>query len=317
VLPGCAAPLSVTIVAPESDHIARQSAQLLQHEANAAGMTLLLDSASSKTTTPDPDLIVMPLRSLARQIPALEILELPFYFADLDAIHEAVDGKLGNMLRNITRQQNWEILAFWDEGRHVMSGLRRYDRVVNLTGMEFLLTRPDPIATRQFLAWRATPRIIQQADQETVLRECLIASPAATLQEIRREQLERVHMTLSLSYHRYEGWLLLSPAKTWHSLPASKRETINRILPQVNLAQRTLAARREAEALQSLREVGFVIHELDKKARQAFIDRLPGWAELLSSDIDPAMREQLLSVSGNHDHNIDSLKQPSAPATTP
>jgi TRAP-type C4-dicarboxylate transport system substrate-binding protein len=318
VLSACATPLHVTVVAPESDHLAWQSARILQRDADAEGLTLLLNPVSTNTqkATPAPDLIVMPLRSLAGQLPALEILELPFFFVDLDAVHQAVDGELGLALRDIARRQQWEVLAFWDEGLHVMSGLRRYDRVVNLTGMEFLLTRADPMAERQFLAWRATPRIIRQADQETVLRECLIASRAATLQEIKREELERVHMTLSLTRHRYEGWLLLSPANTWADLPNSIREKITKILPQVNQAQRALAARREAEALKSLRNIGFVVHELDANARQAFIDRLPSWARLLPEEIDIQTREHLLTLSGIHDHNIHS-RQALPAVTTP
>lgn len=312
-LPAWAAPLYLTVVAPTPDHLAFESARILQHAAATAGLDLQLSPA----TTPSPEFIVMPLRSLASQLPALEILELPFLFTDLNAVHNAVDGELGASLRDIARLHGWEILAFWDEGMHVMSGLRRYDRVANLNGMEFLLTRPDPVAERQFQAWRATPRTIQQADREAVLRECLIASRAATLQELQREGMERVHMTLSLTRHRYEGWLLLASTKTWASLPDTTRQIIHKIIPGVSDQQRAAAARREAKALQALRTAGFVVHEVDAKARQAFIKRLPERTQLLSNEIDQPTRQRLLMLSGiSDDSNRLQMARP-APASAP
>lgn len=318
-LPGWAAPLRLAVVAPDTEHLAWDSARVLQHAAQAEGLTLLLEPATTDTTstTQQPDLIVMPLRSLANRIVALEILELPFFYADLNAVHTALDGVMGSALRDIARQQQWEILAFWDEGLHVMSGLRRYDRVANLNGMEFLLTRPDPVTERQLQAWRATPRTIRQADREAVLRECLIASRAATLQEIKREELERVHMTLSLTRHRYEGWLLLAPAEKWEQIPQTTRRTLIRMLPQVTREQRAAAARREAEALQALRKAGFVVHEVDARARQAFVDRLLPWSGLLSKDIDTQTRTRLLSLYQISDDSNHPKPAPSAPAATP
>jgi len=310
-LPGWAASLRLAVVAQDTGHLAWDSARLLQGAARTEGLSLLLEPAATdaQSKTQLPDLVVMPLRSLANRIPALEILELPFLYADLNAVHRAVDGALGTALRDIARQQQWEILAFWDEGLHVMSGLRRYDRVANLNGMEFLLTRPEPVIERQLQAWRATPRTIRQADREAVLRECLIASRAATLQEIQREGLERVHMTLSITRHRYEGWLLLAPATRWTHMPEATRETLIRIMPQVPREQRAAAARREADALQALRKAGFVVHAVDVRARQAFVDRLLPWSQLLSKTIDATTRARLLTLNDVSDDSNRLQKQ--------
>ncbi len=294
-LPGFTAAPRLVVIAPERNHLAWTSARLLVQAAHANDLPLLVDGSAHDADA--PQLILMPVRSLALRVPALEILELPFFYPDLDAVHRAVDGPLGAALREAAANNGWRILAFWDEGMQVMSGLRRYDRAVNLTGMEFLLTRPDPVARRQFFAWHATPRRIAAESREAVLRECKVASRAATLQEIQREGLARAHLSLSLTEHRYEGWLLLASSESWKRLSQGQRTTLLRILPGVTARQRKEAARRERAALSDLRQAGLEVYPLDANQRQAFIQRLPSWSALLDDDLDPQQRTRLLGLA--------------------
>jgi hypothetical protein len=177
-------PLQLAVVAPPGDdHLARAAARRLQQVAAEDNLSLVVETASL-TEGPGsvPDLFLMPVRSLATQVPALQVLELPLLFPSIESVHPAVDGELGALLAREARARGWEILAWWDEGMHVLSGLKRYDRVRN---------------EKQFDYWKAYTRRIDPQDREAVLRECLIASRAATLQEIVREQLYRVHLSIS------------------------------------------------------------------------------------------------------------------------
>lgn len=303
-VPAWAQPLQVAVIAPQPDHLAWASARLLQNAAEAEGLHLDLEASASGPLRHPPDLVIMPVRSLAARVPALEVLELPFLYSDLEAVHQALDGVLGVRLRRAARAEGWEILAFWDEGMHVMSGLRRYDRAVNLTGMEFLITRPDPVAARQFLAWKATPRTIRPASRDAVLRECLIASRAATLQELQREGLQRVHMTVALTRHRYEGWLVLSPSERWSRLSDEQRAAMGKILPTVTRSQRAEAARRERAALAALRDAGMLVYDLNDDQRQAFEQRLPNPAALLSEGVAATARELLPPPAQGEDERV-------------
>lgn len=150
-------PLQLAVVAPlGEEHFARVASGRLQRTAEEGGLALVVKTASV-TGAPgtDPDLFVMPVRSLATQVPALQVLELPFFYPSLEAVHQAVDGGLGASLVREARARGWEIVAWWDEGMHVLSGLKRYDRVRNLKIREFLVTRPDPVAEKQFSYWKA------------------------------------------------------------------------------------------------------------------------------------------------------------------
>jgi TRAP-type C4-dicarboxylate transport system substrate-binding protein len=250
------APLQLALVAPPGDdHLARAAARRLQQNAAEGNLELVVETASlTEGAGSEPDLFLMPVRSLATQVPALQVLELPFLFPSLEAVHPAVDDELGALLAREARARGWEILAWWDEGMHVLSGLKRYDRVRNLKIREFLVTRPDPVAEKQFDYWKAYTRRIDPQDREAVLRECLIASRAATLQEI----------------------VVVAPGDRWAGLDGQTRQQLQAALATTTAWQRADARQREAAALAELQRMGMTIYEVDEAERAAFCRTWPG-----------------------------------------
>jgi len=291
--------LQLAMVAPPGDdHLAHTAARKLRQNAIENNLDLTVEAASV-TEAPGslPDLFLMPVRSLATQVPELQVLELPFLFSSIEGVHWAVDGELGGLLAREARTRGWEILAWWDEGMHVLSGLKRYDRVRNLKIREFLITRPDPVAEKQFKYWRAYPRRIDLQDREAVLRECLIASRAATLQRIMREELFRVHLAVSLSYHRYEGWVVVAPRDRWAELDEQTMQKLQTALDRTTAWQRADARQREAAALAELQSAGMEIYEVEDVEREAFRALLPNLAELLPDRLDKQTRQVLVTLA--------------------
>jgi TRAP-type C4-dicarboxylate transport system substrate-binding protein len=212
-------------------------------------------------------------------------------------VHRRLDGALGQSLAEEARKRGWEIVAFWDEGMHVFSGLKRYDLVRNLKAREFLITRPDPLAEKQFQYWRADARRIRPQDREAVLRECLTANRAATLQEVVREELYRVHLDVSLTNHRYEGWVVVAPAERWAHLDAETREKLRAVLRETTAWQRNDAREREAKALGELKRQGMAVYAVDAQEREAFREALPDYVELLPNELSPEKKRELIELA--------------------
>ena len=292
-------PVRLAVVAPADDgHLAWAAAAQLHGRAKDNDLEIAIRPAAViHSGEPLPDLLVMPIRSLATRLPSLQILELPFLYASLDVVHDRLDGALGRYLTDEAHKGGWEILTFWDEGMHVFSGLKRFDRARNLKAREFLITRRDPVAEKQFQYWKADARRIDPADRAAVLRECLIASRAATLQEIVREQLYRVHLSMSLSYHRYEGWVVVAPSERWAGIDPATREKLAKALTETTIWQRNDAREREAAALAELKRRGMTIHEVDADEREAFRKPLPDFAELLSDELDAQQKRELIGLA--------------------
>ncbi|MGB5474526.1 MAG: TRAP transporter substrate-binding protein DctP [Gammaproteobacteria bacterium] len=291
--------LRVAVVAPaDNSHLAWVAAAHLQQAARDHGIDIAIEAASlTGTADPLPELLVMPVRSLATQVRAYQVLELPFFYPGLEAVHERLDGALGKYLADDARRHGWEVLAYWDEGMHIISGLKRYDRARNLKAREFLITRPDPVAEKQYQYWKASARRIDPEDRQAVLSECLIAGRAATLQQIVREQLYRVHLAMSLTNHRYEGWVLVAPAEHWANLDPATKEKLASVVRETTIWQRNDAQQREAAALAELKKAGMAIYEVDADEREAFRRVLPNYAELLTDELDAQQKRELIELA--------------------
>jgi TRAP-type C4-dicarboxylate transport system substrate-binding protein len=289
------------VVAHDASHLAWSAASRLADAAGKNALKIQLELASKPgeqaSNAAAPDLLVMPLHSLATRMPALEILELPFFYADIDAVHQAIDGGLGKLLRDQVRHQGWELLAFWDEGMHALSGNRRYDTAINLTGMEFILLRPDPIAEKLFKAFDAWTRPARPQTREQLLRECMIGSRSASLQQLWHERLDRVHLDLSLTAHRYEGWVVLAPVAAWNKHSEADRAALVEVLASMATWQRADARRREEEALHQLETSGMTVHRLTAEQRSGFLERLPAWEALLSDSLEQTLRQKLVATA--------------------
>ena len=289
----------IAVAGPDDEsHFAWAAARELKRVAAGKGIEVNVEPAPLAGSSEIAwDLMVMPVRSLATQVPALEILELPFFYPSLAAVHANLDGPLGERLDAEASQRGWKMVAFWDEGMHIFSGLKRFDRVRNLKAREFLITRPDPIAERQFRYWKADARRIQPENREAVLRECLIANRATTLQEVTREQLYRVHLAMSLTHHRYEGWVVVAPLDRWMQSPASTREALEAALTEIRAWQRRDTEHREAAALAELKRLGMTIYDVDTTEREAFAAALPDPTELMSNQLSPAQARELIDLA--------------------
>jgi TRAP-type C4-dicarboxylate transport system substrate-binding protein len=291
----------LTVVTHEPGHFSWEAAARLVDTAAENGLEILPQLAArpgeKKPGTVSPDLLLMPLRSLATQVPAFEILELPFLFSGIDAVHQAFDSELGKLLREQARRQGWELLALWDEGMHALSGQRRYDRAINLTGMEFILLRPDPVAEKQFRAFDAWTRFAQPQTREQLLRECMIGSRSASLQQIWHERLDRVHLAVSLTAHRYEGWVVIAPAGPWNTRSDKDRAMLLKALSSTTQWQRADSKQRETDALKQLKTSGMQVHYLDAEQRKAFLELLPAWEALLSDELEHSLRQKLVAAA--------------------
>ena len=298
---GTAADIALWVAAPTENesHIAWRTASLITEALGERGLSLNSQPAPLTDTSDTPShLILMPLRSLADKVPALQVLELPFLFDGMTSVHHALDGDLGSRLRRSVESKDFKLLAIFDEGMHIMSGLRRYDRVANLTGMEFLLTRPDPIAEHQFKYWRAAPRHINVSDRASVLRECQIASRAVTWQQALDEQLHRVHLSVSPTHHRYEGWILVAANRWWRNLAEDKQKTLRDAMVAMLPEQRQLAAAREAKARDALLAKGLRRYPLTREQRTAYRAKVqPAWSQLLPNALSESEKRALLATS--------------------
>jgi TRAP-type C4-dicarboxylate transport system substrate-binding protein len=291
-----AKPLTVAVATVERTHLVWSVAEKWQ--ATLSGTPAALSLAATEEGLPaDADVAIVPLSVFARQVPAVSVLGLPFLFVDLPAMHRVLDGALGVALRRASEQAGWQLLALWDEGMQSLSGNQPYNRVQNLAGIEFAVQRPDPVEEKTLAALDAWSRNIRPNSLERMAQECLVDSRSATLQEMWREHLYRVHLNLTLTRHRYEGWVVVAAGDKWKRLSPAARRALQDSLKQITPWEREEAARREAEALKSLTGAGLEVADLGAAERDAMRARLLPLERLLPDAVSPSLGRRLVALA--------------------
>jgi TRAP-type C4-dicarboxylate transport system substrate-binding protein len=297
-MPGAAArTIQVEVAAVDEAHIAKASARHLAGSGDRHAPELAYPAKPEPKTDPPLRLSILPLHELAREIPELSVAQLPFFYADLSALHRALDGELGKALRAAARARGWELLAFWDEGVQVMSGNLAYTRAQAIRGMEFALLRDDPIAEIELRALDVWSRRARPTSLAQLHKECVVNSRSATLQQIRSEQLARVHLDLTLTRHRYEGWVVAMRSEAWNALEPDERAGLIERLDSMRAWQREQAARAEANALRDLVKAGMTAHPLPQETWTTYRAMQPAWEDFLPTALPRESRLGLISVA--------------------
>jgi len=291
--------LNLSTASTDNTDIAQISVQQFIQTTNQHNPAIEIKTSVNQHTLENhsSDLMVMPLYKLAQKVPAIEVLELPFFYSGIKQIHNQLGGKQGEYLKQQALEKGWVILGWWDEGMQVFSGNRRYNQRVNLSGMEFILLHDDPMAKQQFKSFNAWSRQVTPQSSKQLLKECAVGSRSASLQRIWSERLDRVHLSLSLTQHRYEGWVLAAPLSRWKKLPTKLRQQLQQSALNMRDWQRLQANSREQESLEKLKQHNMKIFELSAEQHQEFVQRLPAWEDLLPGSLS-AEEKQLLLTNG-------------------
>ena len=307
-----AKPLTVAVATADRTHLVWSAAEKWQAGLSQISYPLSLSASGDGMAAADADIAIVPVQVFTQQVPAIGVLGLPFLFSDLRAVHGALDGRLGEALQQEAEQAGWHLLAIWDEGMQSLSGNQPYNRVQNLAGIEFAVLRPDTIEEKTFQTLDAWSHNVRPNSLAHMAQECLVNSRSATLQEMWRENLHRVHLNLTLTRHRYEGWVVAIPGDKWKRLPLATRRALSASLRKITPWEREESAQREAEALKKLKDAGLETMELSVNERGAMRARLAPLERLLPDSLSPSLRRRLvaLATGGSAGAGLDGAGKP-------
>ncbi len=289
-------PVPVEVRVPDAAHVAWTSTAHLSESARAGGVEL---SAIPTGPSPSSDgqLVVMAIHEFARLVPAISVLELPFFYRDLSTLHRAVDGALGIELRAAARDRGWELLAIWDEGMELMSGNIPFLQPQVLSGKEFVILREDPIAERNFRALDVWTRHVSPESIAQLQTECVVSGRSVTAQQIVREQLARVHLDVTMSRHRYAGWVVAMRKDAWGRLDARKRSALTRTLGTMSAWQRDHARLEEERALAALKRDGMSTYPLPPESWNRYRQMQPAWESFLPEALSQDQKRRLVEAA--------------------
>ena len=197
-------------------------------------------------------------------VPVTEMPGLPFTFKNSAEVFAALDGDLGDYIRNELMAKG--IHAFrrgFDNGfHHITTSTKPIRTVDDLAGMK-IRTPVQKMTVDFFESLGARPMTFTLNQLYAVLKDHTVDGQTDPLGLILLMKLYEVQTYLSLTNHWWSGFTLVASAQAWRALPPDLQAVIERHAEAAALAQRQDIDQLNAGALAALRSKGMIVNEAD------------------------------------------------------
>jgi tripartite ATP-independent transporter DctP family solute receptor len=217
--------------------------------------------------------------------PATALPLLPFAFKDSSAVFGALDGALGNVIRDELRRAGLHTLGFMQNGfHHITTGTRAIHTVDDFAGLK--IRSPGGAVTADF--WQtvgAEAGMVPFGDMYAALKAKQFDGQTDPLGVVQALRLYEVQTYLSLTGHWWSGFTLLAHRATWEALPSEIRRVIADSAGKYSLAQRAEIERFNIAGETTLAEHGMIVNRADTTSIRA---RLGDFYARWKTKFDPA-----------------------------
>lgn len=210
----------------------------------------------------------------AQIVPELNVVGLPFLFADAPSAWKAIDGSFKDEIDAKAQNAGLKLLGFWDNGiRHVTHLSKSIHAPADLAGVK-IRTPPDDMTIAIFKALGANPAPLTFAELPTALQSGVFEAQENPLTNTYSSKLHEITKYVSLTGHQYQVSPLLASMAWWSGLDAEDQACIQTAADESTAYQRETAETLNAEVRGKMEAEGAIITEIDD--RQAFVDATKG-----------------------------------------
>lgn len=187
-----------------------------------------------------------------------------FVFKDYDQVWPAMDGKLGDFVRNAIKATGLHVTStVWDLGfRQVTSSVKPINGVADLAGMKIRV--PGSAAYSDvFKALGAAPANIQFPEVYSALQTRIVDGQENPLALITTSKFYEVQKFCSVTNHIWDGFYVLVNGRAFRRLPPDLQQVLERNVNAAGLQQRADLAGMEAGFRDTLDKAGLAFNTPD------------------------------------------------------
>ncbi len=175
-------------------------------------------------------------------IPELQLFDLPFLFKNTKHLHKVEEGPVGKKLLNLFRRKGMLGLAFWDNGFKVLSN-NKHPIVLpkDCKGLKFRIMSSRVLAA-QFKALGASPQVLPFSEVYSALEQGVVDGCENPWSNLYTKKFYEVAPYTTETYHGYLGYVLVTNAKFWDSLPPKIRKILDQCVEDATRYEWKLAA---------------------------------------------------------------------------
>ena len=208
---------------------------------------------------------------LADRVPELAVVDLPYVFESLDHAHRSLDGALGTVLSERTREATGLVpLGYWDNGfRHLSNRSREVHTPEDCRGLRVRL-QPNWAHEQLFREFGAEPVANDLRAGIAMLRSGELDAQENPFANFVAYGIHELHPYVTLTGHVYGARGVYASAVQLRDWTDVELEVLHAAVGAAIDEQRASAARAEAELQEWLAARGTKIHALTDDESAAF-----------------------------------------------
>jgi TRAP-type transport system periplasmic protein len=219
----------------------------------------------------DFDLCYFSSSYLAKRVPALGVLDLPFALGAREGLFAALDGALGSHLQAaIAEATGYRALAFWDNGiRHLSNRVRPLRQRADCAGLR-IRTQDNAFHQEVFRALGFEPVAIDPSELPAAVRDGRVDAQENPLTNLVNFGIHEHHPYVTLSAHLFGVAPVLVNRERYDAWPEAVRAGVHAALDEATAAQQRLSRDDDITCLARLAEAGNRVLRLSAAERAAF-----------------------------------------------
>jgi C4-dicarboxylate-binding protein DctP len=224
------------------------------------------------------------------------IFDLPFIFADVNAVDRFQNSDDGEKLKNAMKRRGLKGLAFWHNGMKQMSASRPLVSPEDAKGLKFRVQASD-VLVAQFEQLGASPQKMSFKEVYGGLQTKVIDGQENTWSNIYGKKFFEVQDGVTETNHGIIDYLVVTSTKWWDGLPNDVRDQLSTILSEVTEVRNGESTNVNNANKKNIIDAGGVVRTLTPQQRQKWVDAMkPVWKKF-EKDIGEDLMEAALKAN--------------------
>jgi C4-dicarboxylate-binding protein DctP len=188
-------------------------------------------------------------------IPEFEVFDLPYMFADIEAVHRTYSSTAGKSLLKKLEAHGMVGLAYWDNGFRVMSANRPIHAPSDMKGLKMRINS-SKVNSAIMKSVGAVPQTMAFSEVYQGLQTGVIDGTEGPLSNLYTQKQYEVQKHVTLTYHTISNYVVIVNKAFWEGLPADIRATLEGAIKDATDLNDKVAEKDEQAAIAAIAKSG-------------------------------------------------------------
>ncbi|MEX2414539.1 MAG: DctP family TRAP transporter solute-binding subunit [Paenibacillaceae bacterium] len=242
----------------------------------------------------DVQIIAPSFSVISEEVSDWMVMDIPFAFANLEAVEEAFNGEIGAILFKKLEDKNMVGMAYWSNGfKQMTSNKGPLLRPADFKGLRFRIL-PSRVIAAQFAILGAQTESILFNQVYRSMESGIVDGGENTISNIYSKKFYQVQKYMTLSNHGYLGYGVLMNKTFWDGLPYDLKALVQEAMDEASVWANQIAIEINQKQLEELRASHLIqIDELTFEQKKDWMSTLNGVFSEIESIIDPDLIQSI------------------------